>query len=136
MKQPGEKTVVVQEIDRWRSIYYAAASGDFNPIHIDDEIGRMAGLDGVILQGLCTLALGCEAAVEHLGGDPGRLRRIKVRFSRPVRPGDSLTFTVATQAVEAGRAKLSLQAVNQRNEPVLSRVQIEADVEGGGTDGA
>src|SRR5688500_6808662 len=98
---PGEKTVAVREIDRWRSIYYAAASGDFNPIHIDDEIGKLAGLGGVILQGLCTLALGCEAAVEHLDGDPGRLKRIKVRFSRPVKPGDALTFTVATDAVEA-----------------------------------
>lgn len=136
MKAPGEKTVVVREIDRWRSIYYAAASGDFNPIHIDDEIGKMAGLGGVILQGLCTLALGSEAAVEHLDGDPGRIRRIKARFSRPVRPDDALTFTVTTQTIEAGRAKLSLQAINQRGEAVLSRVELDADVDEGGASGA
>ncbi len=131
MKGPGEKTVVVRDIDRWRSIYYAAASGDFNPIHIDDEVGKMAGLGGVLLPGRCTLALGCEAAVEHLDGDQGRVKRIKVRFSRPVRPGDALTFTVNTESVEQGRAKLALQAVNQNGEAVLSKVEIEAEVEGG-----
>ncbi|MFN7135731.1 MAG: MaoC family dehydratase [Myxococcales bacterium] len=141
MSESSEETVVVREIDRWRSIYYAAASGDFNPIHLDAEIGQLAGLGGIILQGMCTLAMGCEAAVAHVGGDPGALRRVKVRFSRPVRPGDTLTFTVRTEAVRDGRAQLSLQAVNQDGEAVLSRATLEADADalaarGGGRDAA
>ncbi|MFY2559208.1 MaoC/PaaZ C-terminal domain-containing protein, partial [Corallococcus terminator] len=59
--QVGDTFTHVRECDLYRPIYYAGASGDFNPIHIDPEVGKVAGLDGVILQGLCTLAWAVEA---------------------------------------------------------------------------
>ena len=70
--------------------YYAGASGDFNPIHIDPEVGAAAGLGGVILHGLCTMAWATDAFARFLG-DPGQVTRVKVRFSRPVRVEDTLT---------------------------------------------
>ncbi len=54
--------VLERECDRWRPIYYAAASGDFNPIHLDKEIAQAVGLPGNILHGMCTMAWAAEGA--------------------------------------------------------------------------
>jgi acyl dehydratase len=78
---------------------YAAASGDFNPIHLDDGVARAVGLPGVINHGLGTLSLVTGGLVEHLAdGDPARVRRIKVRFTDVVFPGSD----IATTAWDAG----------------------------------
>lgn len=74
---------------------YAAASGDHNPIHLDDAVARMVGLPGVINHGLGTLSLVTAGLVRDLaGGDPERLTRIGTRFTEVVLPGSSLTTTV------------------------------------------
>ena len=73
---------------------YAEASGDHNPIHVDESFAKMAGLGGIILQGLCTMAFTSKAVIDEvLQGDPTRLKRLKVRFSKPVRPGNTVTTT-------------------------------------------
>jgi 3-hydroxybutyryl-CoA dehydratase len=112
--------VVKRECDRFRPIYYAAASGDFNPIHIDKEIAQMVGLPGNILHGMCTMAWAVEAAIDALGGDPGSLKHIKVRFSRPVKIDDTvtLTATVADKRVE-------IKAVDQEGNDVLKNTVAE-----------
>jgi acyl dehydratase len=71
---------------------YAEASGDRNPIHLDEDVARMAGLPSIILHGLCTMAFVHNACVRKLGGDPAKLRRLAVRFNRPVLMGDVLTI--------------------------------------------
>ena len=76
----GETFTHQRTCDKYRPIYYAGASGDYNPIHIDNEVGAKAGLGGAILQGLCTLAWAAEAATQYLD-DPGKLKKIKVRFN-------------------------------------------------------
>lgn len=74
---------------------YAAASGDHNPIHLDDAVAQMVGLPGVINHGLGTLSLVTGGLVEHLAdSDPTRVRRIKVRFTDIVMPGSELTTSV------------------------------------------
>ena len=75
-----------------QSLRYAEASNDRNPIHTDDAVARMAGLDGKILHGLCTMAFAARSVVDAAaGGDPSRLKRLFVRFTKPVYPGDTLT---------------------------------------------
>jgi acyl dehydratase len=70
---------------------YADASGDHNPIHIDVDFAKSVGLPGIILQGLCTMAFTQKAAVDMVcGKDPLKLKRLKVRFSKPVQPNDEL----------------------------------------------
>src|ERR1700712_2578561 len=98
-----------RECDVYRPIYYAGASGDFNPIHIDKAVGEQAGLGGVILQGLCTLAWVTEAAV-NFSGDPGAITRVRARFSKPVKPADVVTFEGKVVSVEGGIAKTELSA--------------------------
>jgi NAD(P)-dependent dehydrogenase (short-subunit alcohol dehydrogenase family)/acyl dehydratase/putative sterol carrier protein len=71
---------------------YAEASLDNNPIHTDAEVATMAGFPGIILQGLCTMAMAGAAVVDEVAdGDPLQLKRLKVRFSKPVLMGDTLT---------------------------------------------
>ncbi len=83
------------KVDADQTFRYAAASGDDNRIHVDDEFARGVGLPGIILHGLCTMAMCSRAVVETVaGGDPTRLARLAVRFSKPVLPGSDLVTTV------------------------------------------
>ena len=65
--------------DRYLTVRYAGASGDFNPIHIDEEFAKSVGLPGRILHGLYTMALVARAQTEAAGG-PDRLKRLRVQF--------------------------------------------------------
>ncbi len=123
--QVGDTFTHVRECDRYRPLYYAGASGDFNPIHTDPEVGKAAGLGGVILQGLCTLGWAVEAVAVFVG-DPGKIRRVKARFSRPVVPEDTVTFEGRVVAIADGRLTAELSATPQRGEPVLRGALIEA----------
>jgi len=76
-------------VGKYLPIYYAGASGDFNPIHIDPEFGKMVGLGGNILQGLCTMGFMARTCTDW-AGDPGALKRLKVRFAKPVKPLDTV----------------------------------------------
>jgi len=105
-------------------IYYAAASGDFNPIHIDHKVGEKAGLGGVILHGMCTMAWATEAVVAFVG-DPRRVSKMAVRFTRPVRIGETITFKGEIKAVENGRAEGELTALNDKGEDVLRNTAFE-----------
>ena len=62
---------------------YAAASGDPNPVHLDDSVAQAAGFDGVIAHGMLTLAL-AGRALEQWAGGPGRVRDLRAKFTRPV----------------------------------------------------
>ncbi|GMT95936.1 MaoC family dehydratase [Corallococcus caeni] len=125
--QVGDTFTHVRQCDRLRPVYYAGASGDYNPIHIDPEVGKLAGFNGVILQGLCTLGWAVEAVAVFVG-DPGRVRRVKVRFSRPVLPEDTVTFQGRVTAVEDGRLTTEVTATNQRGEPVLRGAVVETSL--------
>ncbi len=65
--------------DRYLTVRYAGASGDFNPIHIDEQFAQQVGLPGRILHGLWTMAQVARAHTESLGG-PDRLARLEVQF--------------------------------------------------------
>ncbi len=123
----GDTFTHVRECDRYRPIYYAAASGDFNPIHIDPDAGRAAGLGGSILQGLCTMGWAVEGFVNYLG-DPGKVSKVKVRFSRPVMIEDTITIVGKVTAIEGGTLTAELTAKNQRGEDVLKNTVVEGKV--------
>jgi acyl dehydratase len=98
--------------DKFLTVRYAGASGDFNPIHIDEEFARAVGLPGRILHGLWTMAQVARAQTEAAGG-PEQLKRLSVQFRgmgvpeqevvvsgtvREVSDGSVLIDTVAEQA--------------------------------------
>ena len=124
---PGDIFRLERSCDRYRPVYYAAASGDFNPIHIDPEVGRLAGHAGAILQGMCTMAWLADACVRYFE-NPGQLRSLKVRFARPVSPGDTVTFEGRCVSVEGQRVRVEVTARNQKGEEVLRNAVAEAEV--------
>ena len=79
-------------VDEDQSYRYAKASLDDNPIHVDPDTAKAAGLPNVILHGLCTMAMSGKSVVDTLAeGDPRRLRRLGVRFASPVFNSSELT---------------------------------------------
>lgn len=99
---------------------YAEASGDRNPIHLDDQVARSVGLPGVIAHGMLQMGLAARVAAEAAGG-PQRLRRLSCRFSGMVRPGDTVVFRA-----EETDGRIQITAVNQDGEAVLSKAVAEA----------
>ncbi|MGW8323535.1 MAG: MaoC/PaaZ C-terminal domain-containing protein [Thermodesulfobacteriota bacterium] len=100
---------------------YAEGSGDNNPIHVNPEFALKVGLPGIILQGLCTMAF-CFKAIQDRAceKDPLRIRRLKVRFAKPVLPLD--TVTTRAWEVERGQGPIDLlgfDAVNQSGDIVI-----------------
>jgi len=71
---------------------YSEASGDFNPIHLDEQAAQQVGLDGVIAQGMLSMAFLGQLVNQQIAGIPGaRIKHLKVRFLNMVRLGDTLT---------------------------------------------
>lgn len=98
---------------------YAEASGDHNPIHLDPEVAQAAGLPGVILHGLCTMAFASRVVVDALcEGDPRGLEAMGVRFRRPVLLGEELTVRVWVDDEEEG-GRVSIEVARQDGEVVL-----------------
>ncbi|MEA2683296.1 MAG: hypothetical protein QOK05_1624 [Chloroflexota bacterium] len=105
---------------------YADASGDQNPIHQDDDVALSVGLPGVIAHGMLNYGLLSRAVTDWLG-DPGRLRRLTVRFSNMVQPGDTVRCKgrVKSLAGDGRTAILEVWVENQRGEKVLSHAEAE-----------
>jgi acyl dehydratase len=99
---------------------YAEASGDDNPIHLDDDFARTVGLTGIIAHGMLQMGIMGTVAAEAAGG-ADKLRRLYCRFAGMVVPGDDVKFTA--DPIAPGR--LQLRAVNQRGELVLTKSVAE-----------
>lgn len=112
-------------VDRARLVDYAAASGDQNPIHQDEEFARSVGLPDVIAHGMWTMGVAVQVAVDW-AGDPGRIVSYSTRFTAPVVvPADGgaeveVTGTVASVDETADTATVAL-AVTCAGQKVLGR---------------
>jgi NAD(P)-dependent dehydrogenase (short-subunit alcohol dehydrogenase family)/acyl dehydratase/putative sterol carrier protein len=98
-------------------------SGDIFPLHVDAEFARMAGFDKPIMHGLCTHGFACRAVIKSLfPGEPERMTRFKVRFSRPLYPG----VPIKTQIWKEDEEKAFFRTVNaQTGEVVIDRGIVE-----------
>jgi acyl dehydratase len=109
-------------VDKDQTVRYAAASGDHGSYHLDERAARDAGHPGLILHGLCTMAFAGRAVVESVCGDDStRLRRLAVRFSKPVLLDQNLTTSIRAAGHRDGRAVYSFETTDESNEPVLTR---------------
>ena len=118
-KPVGEFTVHVDDDQTFR---YRDASGDMMPIHVDDNFAKSVGLPGIIAHGLCTMAMTSQAVVKTVAdGDPSRLKRLAVRFSKNVFPGDDVT----TRIYEIGDGSYAFEAVSSRGDLVISNGRAE-----------
>lgn len=101
--EPGSELPPLEVLpDRYLTVRYAGASGDFNPIHVDDEFAKQVGLPGRILHGLWTMAQVARAQTEAVGGTdaPGSLLALKVDFRGMAVPEQEIVVTSKVKAVE------------------------------------
>ena len=115
------------EITREQITAYAEASGDRNPIHLDDEFARSVGLPGVIAHGMLQMGLLASWLTQTVG-DNRKLRRLGVRFAGMALPGDTLTFGGRVADVADGVARLEVWGQNQRGERVLTKGVAECSI--------
>jgi acyl dehydratase len=95
--------------DRFVTVRYAGASGDFNPIHIDEEFARSVGLPGRILHGLWSMAQVARAQTEAAGG-PDKLKRLAVQFRGMGVLEQEVVVTSTVRAVDDGVATVDTEA--------------------------
>lgn len=117
------KEVSVEQIRQ-----YAEASGDRNPIHLDDTFARAAGLPGVIAHGMLTMAFANQLVTDWLG-DRSLLKKLQGRFAGMVLPGDVLTCSGSVTAKDdaARRVVLGVTVANQHGEKVFTKGVAEAE---------
>lgn len=113
---------------------YAEASQDFNPIHLDPEFAKQAGLDGTIAHGMLILAYVSEFMTRHFGQAWINGGSLNARFKAPARPDDTITISgkvTATQR-ENGTVLIDCNVLcqNQREESVIiceTKVRVKTD---------
>jgi acyl dehydratase len=122
--EPGESLPELKITpDRYLTYRYAGASGDFNPIHIDDEFARSVGLPSRILHGLWSMAQVARAQTEAAGG-PDKLRRLSVQFRGMGLPEQEVVVTSTVREVRDGVAVVDAEA-RQGETRIVRRGQAE-----------
>ena len=127
--RPADPLPEVHEtIERIDLVRYAGASGDFNPIHWNDEVARAAGLPGVIAHGMYSMAVAARM-VAGWAGDPAAIRRLKVRFSAMIQPGQTLTVRGEVAEVDGSRVSVRFWADDEQGNRVLSKGEADLELE-------
>jgi acyl dehydratase len=112
--------------DPYLTVRYAGASGDFNPIHIDEEFAKSVGLPGRILHGLWMMAQVARAHTEAAGG-PDKLKRLSVQFRGMGVPGEELAVTGTVGKVAGSIATVTSQA-EQSGKRLIKNAEAELSV--------
>ncbi len=108
MKQ-GDPIELKVTPDPFVTIRYAGASGDFNPIHVDEDFAKQVGLPGRILHGLWTMAQVARAVTDTAGG-PEKLKRLSVQFRGMGRLGEEVVVSGRVSAADGATATIEAQA--------------------------
>jgi acyl dehydratase len=114
--------------DKYLPHRYAGASGDFNPIHIDDEFAKMVGLPRNILHGLYSMGLVAKANAGALaGGDPRALKKLSVQFRGMGVPEAEIVVTGTVESVEGSRVVISTEAT-QNDTKLIKNAKAELEL--------
>jgi acyl dehydratase len=129
-KIPQEIGAQIPEVrvtpDKYLTVRYAGASGDFNPIHIDDEFARGVGLPGRILHGLWTMAQVARAHTEAAGG-PEHLKRLSVQFRGMGVPEQEVLVAGAVREIHDGRVVIDTVA-EQADKQIVRNAEAEVEL--------
>jgi acyl dehydratase len=120
VKSREPEAVVVQQVDTDQTFRYSEASGDMMPMHLDDAFAKSVGLPGIIIHGLCTMAFNSWGVVDAVGGgDSTRLKRLAVRFSKPVLPGQAITTNIWSTGERVGNTVYGFETANPEGDLVI-----------------
>jgi acyl dehydratase len=112
--------------DKYLTMRYAGASGDFNPIHIDEEFARSVGLPGRILHGLWTMAQVARAQTEAAGG-PEHLKRLSVQFRGMGVPEQEVVVSGTVTEERDGRVVVDTVAT-QDEKQIIRNAEAELEL--------
>jgi acyl dehydratase len=125
--QPGAQIPEVRVTpDKYLTVRYAGASGDFNPIHIDEDFAKAVGLPGRILHGLWTMAQVARAQTEAAGG-PEHLKRLSVQFRGMGRPEQEVLVTGTVREAADGRVVIDTVA-EQADKQIVRNAEAELEI--------
>jgi 3-hydroxybutyryl-CoA dehydratase len=99
---------------------YADATGDHNPIHVDEDFARATPFGGTIAHGMLTLASVSEMMAAAFGEAWLTRGRLRVRFRAPARTNDTITASAQEQAQRDGMRVLAVEVRNQADEVLIS----------------
>ena len=103
---------------------YAEASGDYNPIHIDEAFAAKTPLGGTIAHGMLILAYASEMMTQAFGQSWLEGGKLSIRFKAPVRPQDTITTSGKVDSIEdkdgIPHVNCSLECRNQNGDVVIS----------------
>ena len=112
--------------DKYLPHRYAGASGDFNPIHIDDELAKAVGLPRNILHGLYSMGLVAKANAAVADGDPRALKRLSVQMRGMGVPEAEIVVTGTVKSADGNR--VVVDTVAQQGDTTLIK-NAEAELE-------
>ena len=112
--------------DKYLPHRYAGASGDFNPIHIDDEFAKAVGLPRNILHGLYSMGLVARANTAAAGGDPRALKRLSVQFRGMGMPEQEIVVSGTVKSADGNRVVVDTVAAQGETEIIKN---AEAEIE-------
>ena len=124
--KPGDTIELRVTPDPYVTVRYAGASGDFNPIHIDEDFAKQVGLPGRILHGLWTMAQVARAHTEAAGGPEG-LKQLSVQFRGMGRMGEEIVVSGTVREVVDGVAIVESEAVQSGSRIIRNAVAEVAD---------
>ena len=124
--QAGDTIELRVTPDPYLTVRYAGASGDFNPIHIDEAFAQQVGLPGRILHGLWTMAQVARAHTEAAGG-PDSLARLSVQFRGMGLPEQEVVVTGTVTEIRDGRAVIDTVAEQAGNQ-IIRNAEAEVSV--------
>jgi acyl dehydratase len=110
--------------DKYLPHRYAGASGDFNPIHIDDEFAKAVGLPRNILHGLYSMGLVARAGSALAGGDPRALKRLSVQFRGMGVPEQEIVVSGTVKSVDGERVVVDTVA-RQGDTEIIKNAEAE-----------
>jgi acyl dehydratase len=121
--EPGDTIELKVTPDPYVTVRYAGASGDFNPIHIDEAFAKQVGLPGRILHGLWTMAQVARAHTEAAGG-PDKLLRLSVQFRGMGMLGEEIVVGGTVRSVDGEVAVVDSEA-DQSGHRIIRRGEAE-----------
>jgi len=127
--QPGDELQPLRLTpDKYLTVRYAGASGDFNPIHVDEEFARQVGLPGRILHGLYTMAQVARAHTD-VGGGPASLKRLSVQFRGMGVPEVELVVSGTVREVREGGVVVTESSCEQDGKRIIRNAEAELRLE-------
>jgi len=108
-------------------VRYCGASGDFNVIHWSERLATKVGLPGVIAHGMFSMGVAARM-ISAFADNPAAIKRLRVRFSAMIQPGQTLTVSGEVADIDGDRVKVRFWGEDEAGNRVLSKGEAELEL--------